>query len=535
MSVLLLLRAGEAEPSEGVLTAAELKAAKPLDPLTREPPAALFGDDWHGTFADPGEGTPTGWTHIAGEEFSTARWWRYGFPAPAFQALTFGDLLSEGQEIRFVLADNKVGNSVVLKIVWNNPEAYFYALYEQIGGFEVEPALAQGFVPRVKGDRFYLSFEEGVNGIRAWRETGGGEPEVFAQGTLTEPLEAYGHAADLYLQHPGTFRGLDFTAVSLNPEPPIEEKPTGKMQVVLNGGGWGGKESADIAAAVHMVRFDTELGTMHLEELLGAGLLIHCLFAGPYDEEHGVSGLDPDEWVANALAFYEANLDPTISPIVEILNEPHGSWFWGEEANSVANALAYRTLVKKAYEGFQARYGAEAPKIIASVEPVDSWGERWWEPNVANYLDGVVVHPYGGNDPEEKTLSAEGRRREVKEARVLTGNSLPVYCSEFGWPTAIGEESTGDSLQWTEAEQAANITAFFNWARATGYVAEVVYFCHHDFGTKTWYGVVRLDGSHKLGYAAVRAATFPPVRTRVAGGWKATTRRAKVAGEFVEA
>ncbi len=488
------------------LTAAELKAAKALDSLVREPPAPLFGEDWHGTFADPGEGTPTGWTHLSGEEFSTARWWRYGFPAPAFLGLTFGESMSEGQELRLVLGDNKLGNAVVLKVFWNNAERYFYALCEEIEGEELEPLLASGFIPRVKGDRFYLSLEEGEDGVRAWRESGGGDPEAFAEATLTRALEEYGATADIYLLHPGTFRGRDFTAVSLNPEPPIARKATPKMRVVLNGGGWGGKEPADIAAAVHMVRFDTELGTTHLGELLGAGLQIHCLFAGPYDEG-GVSALAPDEWVANALAFYEANLDPTISPIVEVLNEPHGPWFWGEKANSAANALAYRTLVKKAYEAFQVRYGDEAPKIIASVEPVDSWGDRWWEPAVAAYLDGVVVHPYGGNDPEEKEISAEGRRREVKEARQLTGNSLPVYCSEFGWPTAIGKESTGDSLQWTEAEQAANITSFFNWARATGYVAESVYFCHHDFGVNTLYGVVDIEGNHKLGYAAIQEQT----------------------------
>ncbi len=515
MSLLLLLK-GKAPPS--TFTAAELKAGVPLDSLVRGASTSLFGADWHGIWAGPGIGTPAGWTHAEGDEFSTARWWRYGFPSPAFLGLTFAEPLSEGQQLRLILGDNKLGNSVALKVFWNNPEEYFYALCEEIEGEELEPVLASGFIPRVKGDRFYLSLEEGEDGVRAWRETAGGDPEEFALGTLTQPLEAYGATADIYLLHPGTFRGRDFTAVSLNPEPPIPAKATGKMRVVLNGGGWGGKEPADIAAAVHMVRFDTERGVGHLEEMLDMGLLIHCLFAGPYDEVNGVSGLDPDEWVANALAFYEANLDPTVSPIVEILNEPHGSWFWGEKANSAANALAYRTLVKKAYEGFHAVYGDDSPKIIASVEPVDSWGDRWWEPKVASYLDGVVVHPYGGNDPEEKATSAEGRRREVKEAHQLTGSSLPVYCSEFGWPTAIGKAPTGDSLQWTEAEQAANITAFFNWARSTKYVAECVYFCHHDFGSNTLYGVVDIEGNHKLGYAAIQAQTaiYDRPDTRVA-------------------
>lgn len=59
---------------------------------------------------------------------------------------------------------------------------------------------------------------------------------------------------------------------------------------------------------------------------------------------------------------------------------------------------------------------------------------------------------------------------------------------EVGWPTAVGQSSTGDSLQWSESEQASSITNFIAWASGTGYVAEVVYFNYHDYGTNDWYG-----------------------------------------------
>lgn len=86
----------------------------------------------------------------------------------------------------------------------------------------------------------------------------------------------------------------------------------------------------------------------------------------------------------------------------------------------------------------------------------------------------------------------------------MTGG--PIYITEVGWPTAVGKPATGDSLQWTESEQAANVTNFIAWCHGTGYVAEVVYFNYHDFGTKNWYGVVRSDGSHKPSYKALRQA-----------------------------
>jgi hypothetical protein len=70
----------------------------------------------------------------------------------------------------------------------------------------------------------------------------------------------------------------------------------------------------------------------------------------------------------------------------------------------------------------------------------------------------------------------------------------------------VGQPSTGDSLQWTESEQAANVTNFIAWAHNTGYVAEVVYFNYRDYGTNAWYGIARADGSHKPAYEALRQA-----------------------------
>lgn len=492
---------------EGAFSGPDLAGAAVLDSLIREAVEELRGKNWHNIYAGTGDGTPTGWTQSEGEANATARWWIYGFPASAFAGLKYAVPLGEGQEVRIALMDDKLGNAIILKIAYSSAEQYFYSIYEETEGAEGE-LLDSGFVPRVEGDRFYLSVEEGSNGIRAWRKTGAGEPEVFAESTLGKSLEAYGAYVSLYLLGKGTFRGTEFTALSLNPETPPEAKATPKMRVALNGGGYGSTEPADLAAAVHMVRFDTEAHSVeNLKEMLAAGLLIHALFPGPYNEA-GVSAIEPDKWVADTLAYYEANLTPATAPIVEVLNEPHGSWFWGAEAQAAKNQAAYRTLVQKTYEAFHAKYGDEAPKIVAAVEDF----ELWWEPACATFCDGVVVHPYGGNNEAERASSAEGNRFLVEEARQLVTDLVPVYVTEVGWPTAVGEESTGDSLQWTEAEQAANITNFYNWARGTGYIAEVAYFQYHDYGTNNWYGVVKGAAApyeHKAGYTALQEQAEP--------------------------
>ncbi len=112
------------------------------------------------------------------------------------------------------------------------------------------------------------------------------------------------------------------------------------------------------------------------------------------------------------------------------------------------------------------------------------------------------MHPYGG--ASGSTGGALGNRASVEAAHAESGK--PVYVTEVGWPTDVGQPSTGDSQQWSEAQQAANITRFVAWARSTGYVAMVDIFGYVDYGTNDWYGIERRDRSHKPAFAALAGA-----------------------------
>lgn len=289
------------------------------------------------------------------------------------------------------------------------------------------------------------------------------------------------------------------------PEPTPAPTPSGSMIVGLDSGSYGPAGAADVRGAVETVRFDTERGVSTLENFEKAGLKINMLFAGPYNSG-GVCALNATTWVANALSYYKAHTNPTQTPIVEALNEPGGTWFWGSSANSTANGACYRNLLQKTYEAFHAQYGSSAPKVLATLDGSGSltFGRNWWTPASAAYVDGVIVHPYGG--VSSTASSALGNHALMESAHALTGE--PLYVTEVGWPTALGQPSTGDSLQWSEAEQAANITSFLNWAHGTGYVREVVYFNYRDFGTNNWYGICRSDGTHKLAYATLHEAAL---------------------------
>jgi hypothetical protein len=286
------------------------------------------------------------------------------------------------------------------------------------------------------------------------------------------------------------------------PTPTPSPSPSG-MIVGLDAGNYGSSGAADVRSAVNTVRYDSERGVSALENFKKAGLRIQMNFPGPYNSG-GVCALNADAWVAENLAFYKANTNPTQTPVIEALNEPGGSWFWGPNANSSANALCYRNLLKKTHDAFHATYGEAAPKILGTLDGSNdlSFGKAWYTSDWATYVDGFIVHPYGGTG--SKASSALGNRARIESARAMTGG--PIYITEVGWPTAVGQPSTGDSLQWSESEQAANVTNFIAWCHDTGYVAEVIYFNYHDFGTNNWYGVVRSDGSHKPAYEALRQA-----------------------------
>jgi hypothetical protein len=242
-----------------------------------------------------------------------------------------------------------------------------------------------------------------------------------------------------------------------------------------------------------------------LNKFKAAGLKINLNFSGPYTTG-GVSAHNADDWAAYALKLYKLVTDPAQTPIIEVLNEPGGTWFWGPNATSQANADAYRNLLRRTHDLFHAEYGASAPKILGTLDGSGGlvFGQRWWRSECAAFVDGVIVHPYGGTGT--RSSSALGNRGLIEDAHTVTG--LPVYVTEVGWPTAVGKPNTGDSLQWSEQEQAANIKAFIDWARGVDYLRQVVIFNYHDYGDNAWYGVVRSDGSHKPSYDVLRSAAL---------------------------
>jgi hypothetical protein len=310
---------------------------------------------------------------------------------------------------------------------------------------------------------------------------------------------------------------ISFSARS-TPTPPVsapppsetettkETPPSGSilaspMWVGVDAGDWPSSFASDISGAASYVRLESPSS---IAGWTSAGIKVIDCMAGPFNSG-GVAAVNATEWAAKAVAAVKAN--PGIAA-VEVLNEPGNEWMgWGSSAGDSANAAAYDHLLKVVHEAFVANFGSDYPPILASYdggEGPTTWGQEMWaaDPNVGNYINGITMHSYGGTS--NRTHSALGDREQIEVAH-SQHPGIPIYVTEVGWPTAVGQPSTGDSLQWSEAEQAQNITNFITWAKGTGYVADVTIFNYRDYGTNDYYGIETASGAHKLSYAALAA------------------------------
>ena len=283
-----------------------------------------------------------------------------------------------------------------------------------------------------------------------------------------------------------------------------EARPPGSMVVGVDSGGWGGSSTfSDLAnGGIHYVRTSSEYAGYVEPEASAAGVHIASVIFGA---EGKIGALSPDGYAAEVEAYFRKyGLAGGLT--VEVLNEPGNGVFWKDPTDYGA----YAALAKAVHEALATLPVQSRPAELcswdggeASANPNKVWGEGIKAAGALSYCDGVTVHPYGG--PHGGDGGALGGRSDIELAHSESGK--PVYVTEIGWPTAVGQSPTGDSQQWTEAQQAANITGFTRWAAGTGYVPMVIYFNYVDYGSNDFYGIETAQHKHKLGFAALAEAS----------------------------
>lgn len=295
-------------------------------------------------------------------------------------------------------------------------------------------------------------------------------------------------------------------------EPPVEPPPTGSLALAVDSGGWIGESiAADLGGAVKYIRSNarTYNTDAHMGYLVKAGVHVIPLF-----EDSGDGSLESSSTIANEVVtwfkryghggtYWAGKTD--LGPVsVEIVNEPGNPYFWG--GNARTNQSQYAGIIEATASALQNGLPAAQPqpKLLVSMDggfEGDNYGKQLVkvDPNILKLNVGWTVHPYGGKS--DRTQSALGGRVRVTES------FRPVYVTEVGWPTAVGQPSTGDSFQWTQSEQAENIKTFVKWARGLGYVNDVTIFNYRDYGTNAFYGIESSSGTKKPSYFTLAALT----------------------------
>jgi len=305
------------------------------------------------------------------------------------------------------------------------------------------------------------------------------------------------------------------------PAPAPSPAPTtgggSNMILGVNMNGITGSSATDMAGAVKYVRVDMSWGGT-APTYTNAGMKVDDLLQGSYSTS-GIAGLgNATTWANKQLSLYKSDgCTPTLCPMIEVLNEPGGHWFWGNNALTESNATSYDNILVATYNAFKTAYGSSRPIVLASFDGGMSdgsggWGQDMWQANknIGNYIDGITVHPY---DMSSTGLGSQSNvTNSYAEAKTLSGHAIPVYVTEVGWQTALsstndkGDTPQSGTVLLTAAQQCNNYYNYVGWARGLGYVNAVMFFDYRDdtasMGDGT-YGIEYGNGTHKPSYNAL--------------------------------
>lgn len=205
--------------------------------------------------------------------------------------------------------------------------------------------------------------------------------------------------------------------------------------------------------------------------------------------------------------FWRANPQLRRHPLVwyELWNEPY-------DAAHNRDPGVYARLVRAAVTAGRAanpaaRFLIDATTVTVHGDP-DNWigGMYAAVPDLGRYLDGLAVHPYGGDPtsvtPGRKSYDEPAAQVEQAHADLVAqgdGNK-PLWITEIGWSTCF--ETAGCV---SEAEQASYLRTILRLARTTWrpYVRAVFVYALRDLAPapsdegEAWFGLIRPNLSHK--------------------------------------
>ncbi len=180
----------------------------------------------------------------------------------------------------------------------------------------------------------------------------------------------------------------------------------------------------------------------------------------------------------------------------EVWNEPNIG-FWQPEPNP----KHYTNLLKAVYQAVKA---ADPKAIVVGVCTAGTdfhFIEEVLKLGGGNFMDALSVHPYRyPRSPEESDFVGEMQKLKALLDKYSVGH-LKVWLTEFGYPTHITQGGV------PQHRSAAMIVRTCLWALSLPFVERLFVYDFQDDGDDPNYneanfGLIRLDSSPKVGYAA---------------------------------
>lgn len=174
---------------------------------------------------------------------------------------------------------------------------------------------------------------------------------------------------------------------------------------------------------------------------------------------------------------------------------------------------AYVTLLAETYAGLKPRFPEKVflGGAVAGIGRKDDWTKRALDAGMLGHLDGFSFHPYVYWMPGLRRLPERGLVDLVAEleallARYPGGDRVPLYITEFGWPTH--EAPDGVTLD----EQAKYLARSMLLLRANPRIRGVWLYTLFDraedeedaWDRESNFGLLFADGSPKPAWFAVR-------------------------------
>ncbi|HEI8865683.1 cellulase family glycosylhydrolase [Serratia sp. AKBS12] len=141
-------------------------------------------------------------------------------------------------------------------------------------------------------------------------------------------------------------------------------------------------------------------------------------------------------------------------------------------------------LVKKAALAVK-KADPDAVVVTGSLNPLkdkdNAWLDKLIDLGLMQYVDGISIHPYSYRNPDKEMRKPEGNLAGIdvfeKKLRAKTGRSVPIYITEMGFPTHIGDGGVSGELA------AQNVVKYTLLAKSRDYIKGIWWYDLIDDGS----------------------------------------------------